>query len=284
VSLLKVLQIYAHRFVKLLENLQIMEHLCATAEPHIETLGPLLHYLEIDCDCFGLLSSKKQLNRVHGIVTMAIKQKSVNLPTLSASLTELHTRILEDLEETVFFTIGPETVKTFFKKVMEQDELVLVPKTVEDLFGQDVVKLFPGAAQDLNESVKCFVSSRYTACVFQSMRVAEHGLRRLAKRLKVTLTHSGHSCPVEFADWDKVITGIRNKLIAIRQLPQGLKRQTQLEMYSDAADHCTFMKDIWRNNVSHTRKPYLEPEALAVLGRVGDFMKFSANSLARLAP
>jgi hypothetical protein len=46
--------------------------------------------------------------------------------------------------------------------------------------------------------------------------------------------------------------------------------------YSDAADHCEFMKDIWRNNVSHTRKAYSDPEAVAVLQRVREFMEFLA--------
>ena len=52
------------------------------------------------------------------------------------------------------------------------------------------------------------------------------------------------------------------------------KRSTDLEKLSDAEDHCVFMKDIWRNAVSHTRKPYNESEAKFVLERVHGFMQF----------
>jgi hypothetical protein len=62
-------------------------------------------------------------------------------------------------------------------------------------------------------------------------------------------------------------------------LPSGPKRQTKLDFYSDAADHGMFMKDIWRNNVSHARRPYHAGEAKVVLDRVRDFMRFLAISL-----
>ena len=56
-------------------------------------------------------------------------------------------------------------------------------------------------------------------------------------------------------------------------MPKGPKRQEKLELLSDAADHCVFMKDIWRNSVSHTRNPYKKSEAIAALDRVRDFMR-----------
>jgi hypothetical protein len=36
------------------------------------------------------------------------------------------------------------------------------------------------------------------------------------------------------------------------------------------------MKDLWRNEVMHTRRSYLPDEASAVLQRVADFMKLLA--------
>ena len=72
---------------------------------------------------------------------------------------------------------------------------------------------------------------------------------------------------------------IKNKITRARTAPAGPKKQAKLEFYSDAADHCVFMKDIWRNNVSHSRKPYKPGEAQAVLERVRDFMIFLADNL-----
>jgi hypothetical protein len=131
------------------------------------------------------------------------------------------------------------------------------------LFGNEVYDTFDEARQDLKDAGNCLAASLPTASVFHLMRVAEHGLRKLARKLGVKLTHTGKPMPIEFGDWNKVITAIKNKIT-----------QAKLELYSNAADHCEYMKDIWRNNTAHTRKPYSGPEAEGVLGRVRDFMQF----------
>ena len=145
----------------------------------------------------------------------------------------------------------------------------------EKLFGDAVFDRFKHARPDIREAGNCIAVGLPTAAVFHLMRVAEYGLRSLARRLKVTLTtHHGQNHPVDYADWEKVIVGIKNTLTAARGLAPGPRRQAKLERYSDAADHCTFMKDIWRNNISHARKPYKDSEAISVLERVRDFMQF----------
>jgi hypothetical protein len=153
---------------------------------------------------------------------------------------------------------------------------------VSDKMGHEWAKAWekiPASKTDTQEAVYCYALDRNTACVFHLVRVAEFGLRRLAAKLKVKITHTGKIVPIEFGEWDKVITAAKNQISAARGRPSGPKRQRLLEFYSDAADHCLFMKDIWRNNVSHTRKPYTELEALAVMGRVRDFMAFLAEHL-----
>jgi hypothetical protein len=110
------------------------------------------------------------------------------------------------------------------------------------------------------------------------MRVSEHGLRRLARRLHVTLTDKGNLHPLEYADWDKLLTAIRNKIIEARKLSKGPRKEKQLQSWSEAGDHCEYMKDIWRNSVSHTRQPYKNSEALGACERVRDFMSFLVRS------
>jgi hypothetical protein len=39
------------------------------------------------------------------------------------------------------------------------------------------------------------------------------------------------------------------------------------------------MKDIWRNTIAHTRRPYSGPEAIAVTDRVKAFMVRLASEL-----
>ena len=114
------------------------------------------------------------------------------------------------------------------------------------------------------------------------MRVAEHGLRIIAKKLQIAsaLKHKGHIIPIDHAEWQKVIDAINNKLNKLRLLSAGPKRAAQLEKFSDAGQHCLFMKDIWRNTVSHARKPYNESEAKAALDRVHGFMQFVTKEFA----
>jgi hypothetical protein len=137
---------------------------------------------------------------------------------------------------------------------------------------------FPEIRIDVEEAIYCYVLGRNTSCVFHSMRVAEHGLRRLAKRVGVRLKHKGINHPIEYADWDKIITGIKNKLDEARLLPQGPKRAASIQFHSDAADHCLYMKET-RNGISHTRTCYNGPEALGTLERVKGFMEFLAGRL-----
>ena len=142
-----------------------------------------------------------------------------------------------------------------------------------DLFGDDFVIGFPKAALlEMMEAGNCYAAGRWTACVFHSMRVAEYGLRGLARRLKVTITHKGKQCPLDYGDWDTVITAIKNKIRDIRQKPRGPKRERELQFFSEAADHCEYMKDIWRNEISHTRRRSTKSESLAALNRVKDFV------------
>ncbi|MGA2410100.1 MAG: hypothetical protein ABSG46_06890 [Candidatus Binataceae bacterium] len=143
----------------------------------------------------------------------------------------------------------------------------------------DVQAAFPAANDDITDAVECYALDKHTACIFHLMRVSEHGLRYLAQRLRVRLTDKGKNQPIEFAEWDKIITAIRNKITTARQLPKGPKRETQLQKWSEAADHCEYMKDNWRNAVSHARKPYDEADALQASNRVHAFMSFLASSL-----
>lgn len=69
-----------------------------------------------------------------------------------------------------------------------------------------------------------------------------------------------------------MISAIQNKIKKIRQRPVGPKREEELQFLSNAADHCEYMKDIWRNELSHTRRWYKKEEALSVINRVREFV------------
>ena len=155
---------------------------------------------------------------------------------------------------------------------VENDKAKILDKS--DKAWGDLWEKIPAIKIDVEEPVYCYALERNTACVFHLMRVAEHGLRALSKKVGVRLTQkSGKLHPVEFAEWHKVITGIKNKVEAARKLPYGAKRAQALQFYSDAADHCLYMKEI-RNSISHTQNSYNALETLVVMERVRNFLVF----------
>ena len=204
--------------------------------------------------------------RIHRLHSQLISGEHFTAAGLARDFELLRDDIIVELSSQKFAFIPPPNDKYFGK---------------EKLFGEEVHNVFPDARDDIRDAGDCLAASLPTASVFHLMRAAEHGLRALARKLRVTLTHKGKQCPIEFGDWDTVITAIKNKIIAARKLPAGLKKQANLGAYSNAADHCEYMKDIWRNNASHTRKPYKDAEAVNALERVRDFMQFLGSYLAK---
>lgn len=85
--------------------------------------------------------------------------------------------------------------------------------------------------------------------------------------------------PHSIVTWNKVLEAIDSKIKTIRQKPVGHKKNEELLFYSDAASHCRHIRDIWRNEVSHTRTRYNEHEAFAAMNRIADFMKLLAEGL-----
>jgi hypothetical protein len=141
----------------------------------------------------------------------------------------------------------------------------------EKLLGDAVFNAFPEARHDVRESGNCLACDNNTAAVFHLMRVAEHGLRNIAKKVGIKLIDKGKPQPIEYATWDKVITAINNKIIAAQKLPQGPRKSRSLQFHADAAENCSYIKE-WRNETSHTRTRYNCSEATSLLIRVRDFM------------
>jgi hypothetical protein len=146
----------------------------------------------------------------------------------------------------------------------------------EKLFGDLVYDKIEEARQDVKDAGNCLAAGLPTACVFHLMRTAEFGLRKIAAKVGVKLKIKGKRQPIEFATWGEVIQGIKTALASVRTLPHGSRKNRKLQFYSDAAEHCTYIKDVWRNEVSHTRKRYAESEALEVMQRLRHFMSLLA--------
>lgn len=175
---------------------------------------------------------------------------------LGEMLRSARRQILDELESMIFLRIPSEHIE-YYKN----------PKA----FGDEVYQKFPGARLDIQEANNCFATDRYTACVFHLMRVAEHGLRALTKKLKIKF-----KVAVEFETWERIIKAIETETQKIAGQPKTLKRQADLEFYSGAAAQFRYFKDAWRNHVMHTRTNYYDQEALMIMLHTRDFMRHLA--------
>ena len=153
-----------------------------------------------------------------------------------------------------------EGLKTSFYVALQNAKFAYIPTTDakyfenDRLLGDAVFEVFEEALQDVKDAGNCLALAMHTACVFHLMRIAELGLRRLAARLRVKLFDKGKRQQVEYATWEKVIERVHAKIAEARRLPAGPKKQAQLSRFAEAADHCTFMKDIFeKQRVAHAK-------------------------------
>jgi len=132
------------------------------------------------------------------------------------------------------------------------------------------IKAFPSAACDISSAVNCYLYGCNTACVFHLMRVAEFGLRALARERRVTLPKNR---PLEWADWQALIDEIHKKVKVIANMKRGPARETALRFYQGSLGEFEAFKDAYRNNVMHSRENYDELQALSVMNHVREFMQ-----------
>jgi hypothetical protein len=172
-----------------------------------------------------------------------------------------------------------EGIRNQLALVVSKRKFAYIPSSVEKyfeqdkLFGDSVYNLIPEARQDIKEAGNCIAASLYNASIFHLMRASEYGLRKLGRRVRVRLSHKGKPQPLDTATWDKVINAVKAKLQSGHAMNYGAARAEKIRFLSDLADRCSFIKDLWRNDVMHTRGSYDLHDSLAAFERVKGFMQ-----------
>lgn len=134
---------------------------------------------------------------------------------------------------------------------------------------EPIIDAFPSADPELLEAIKSYQFELNNACVFHLMRVAEYGLRALARERSVSFPTK----PVEWAHWQDLLTQIDRSVDAQwAKASAGPAKDAALGFYKGALAHFHAFKDKYRNAVMHVRKRYDEHEALQALTQVRDFM------------
>ena len=135
-------------------------------------------------------------------------------------------------------------------------------------FGEAVAdNLTPDANRDTFEAARCVAVDQWTAAVFHSMRVLEHGLRSFARVIDIDMTET-----VDQQNWNTIITQIENKITELQGARKSPEKTEQLQRWSEIASNFRYFKDAWRNHVMHSRSTYDETQAMIVYDHVRTFM------------
>jgi hypothetical protein len=101
-----------------------------------------------------------------------------------------------------------------------------------------IIESFPSAQEDIQEMNKCYALSRYTAAVFHSLLVVEHGLIKLGHQIGVDDPKPGWDATYKRLGW---LLSNRSSIPA--ELDSNFLEQTKARLDS--------MKLAWRNKVNH---------------------------------
>lgn len=142
---------------------------------------------------------------------------------------------------------------------------------------EKIVAAFPDVEIESYAATDCYALTHNTASVFHSMRVAEIGLRTLAKERRIRLPRNK---AVEWGTWQETIKALDDEIRSIGQTwKPGRRKDTALEFYSGARADLNGFKDEYRNLVMHVRLHYDSFQAARALARVHDFMSRLAGKL-----
>ena len=140
-----------------------------------------------------------------------------------------------------------------------------------------VFKSFPSVKEEVLRALACASVDQPTATVFHIMRVAEFGLRIIAKERKIKLPKDK---PIEAAQWLEITNRLKPAIDRYNSLPAKYTYRTAaLSFYEGVHADVVFLKDRYRNPVSHSLTVFEEPAAETAVRRVHDLMTVLASRL-----
>jgi hypothetical protein len=142
------------------------------------------------------------------------------------------------------------------------------------LFGDDINKAFPVAIADIQEVGNCIAAGLYTAAVFHLMRVANIGLREIARHWGVSKIGTKE---LEYCRDEQIISEIERlieaRLKAAATQLHDEKWEAETKLYRGLMLDCRYFKDVDRDGTMHARNSYKKPGAMDVYAHVRDFMQ-----------
>lgn len=185
----------------------------------------------------------------------------IDVSVFEAEIRHVRQEVDHELRERGYVLVAPDRLKYLMQ---------------EHPFGKSVASAFPKAKHDIQEASNCLAVEANTAAVFHLMRVAEHGLRALARDRGAKVA-SG--VVLDLATWEALIKLIEDAETAIQSNPRTLAREAQLEFYHGAMMEFKRFKNVFRNRIMHTRDDYDRDQAHSAFGHVGAFMQILASRI-----
>lgn len=270
-----MVQIYASSLVSVMNNLRDLESIAKTwgaASPTDEMgqrVNTLLGAAVANCAWLRLRSAWKQLQTIH----KRVKSGTCENVEFSQLIAELRRRILEDLDDRVFYCITDTAkIDRFFK----HNDGLLVAKKVDEVFDSQISERFGNSVDDLIEASKCYVAACYTASVFHMMRVVEVGVMEVAQLARINDPKPSWGAVLSTIDKLAFRTEYANLPDAIKP-HRDLLRELSNEMHA--------IQYAWRNKVNHIETklvpvaPIDQPIASEIMTAVQAFMRSLAERL-----
>jgi hypothetical protein len=250
-SLLEVLQINAHAYV---EITRIQERYVRSPLLNEEILVPGtddhrlflegLKFLHTQCTDTHLAVSAKVMENL----TALVEKQSCAAQEVQKKLESWFTCFESELQTKVFCLILPHRVPYLPKAGGIGDSLL------------GTLVSFPDAQYDAWEAGSCFGCTRFSACIYHLMRVAEHGLVSVAAAANVPEEKISKG-------WDGCIQGI-DSTTKIISSTKPADWQDNVKKYSDLSSWFTTIKSGWRNPSSHVPRIYSEQSASGMFSAV----------------
>jgi len=137
------------------------------------------------------------------------------------------------------------------------------------LFGEGVANKFPKAARDIERAGNCLALGEPTACMLHLHRAVEIIVRRLARRLNVTVNAKD--------SMGQVLNHMEGPINRMADRTDAQKRKK--EKWSECRINLTHVKRAWRDPSAHGKTAYSDKEALDILLKVQDFTQHLATLL-----
>ena len=148
-----------------------------------------------------------------------------------------------------------------------------------------IASAFTASKREIEAGIDCFALTDYPGCIFHMIRIAEMGLRAMARECGKLTVRSKK--PIEYAMWGEVIRAIDDAIKDIenskgRKKPMSPKqrqnREEALLFYKTILSDMRVLNEL-RDRTVHLRDNYDEGQALTAISRTNEMMSLVATKL-----